>query len=82
MGLSLYGRHHISGGMGFSPSHSYTPSSASQNLPHDGVPTTPHSRAPIHSSAARHASSERGAPSSRMLTYDSTVPNMVEWPSM
>jgi hypothetical protein len=29
----LYGSSHISGGMGFSPSQEYTPSTASQNLP-------------------------------------------------
>lgn len=38
---TLYGSSHISGVRGFMPSQEYTPSTASQNLPHDVIDTAP-----------------------------------------
>ena len=36
-----YGSSHISGGVGFMPSHEYTPSTANQNLPHEVIYVAP-----------------------------------------
>ena len=38
---ALYGSSHISGGIGFIPSHEKHPSTASQNLPQDGMYVMP-----------------------------------------
>ena len=75
------GSSHASGGMGLTPSHPYTPSRASQNLPHDVTWVGP-PRDEIQARAETQRASSAGTPRMRSDTYDSTVPNMVEWPSM
>lgn len=65
--ISQYGRIHISGGSGLRPLHSYTPSTASQNLAHEVLFTAP-PRACIKARARTQYGSEAASPSSRAAT--------------
>ena len=55
------GSSHSSGGSGFTPSQLYTPSAASQNLPHDGMNVAP-PLVVIHSRAATASRLFAGVP--------------------
>jgi hypothetical protein len=61
--------------------HSYTPSTASQNLPQDGTAVAPPC-ASIQRRAAAAVAWLDSTPSRRSVMYDRTVPNIVLRPSM